>query len=241
MNQTHHVKTDLVIGLDVQNADQALECVGALSGFDCLFQVGPELFVNDGPGLLKELAHQNKRVFLDLKFLDSPRIVARAVQQAALLHAEMLTLNLGGGSGMIRAVKQALEEIPLLRPRLLGVGILPCFDDVKWAEISKAYSGHASDLGDAFEWFLNASFSWGLDGLVCSLPQLEQTRSLYPNLYTLVALSHLSQESFVASLQECRKFGADAVLLPFSLILAGYARTEVPAVLGTLGFTQSQV
>ncbi len=246
MDPTHHAITELVIGLDFQTVDRAIECVDRLEGFEVLYQVGLELFMNGGPELLRELAHRKKRVFLDLKFLDTPEVVTKAVQQAALLHVEVLSLHLGGGGAVIRTVRQSLEEIPLLRPRLLGVGILDSFDDVKWAEMTRAFTGHALKLSDSFETLLDSAFAWGLDGLVCSAMQLKMVRNLYPNLYTLVSSGAPARSLDMGSsqrllLSKARELGADAVLIPASSMLSAYSQLEVSQVLGGLGFSSAQV
>jgi len=243
---THHKTTDLVVGLDYQTIDRAMECVDSLNGYDVLYQVGLELFMHGGSDLLRELAHRKKRVFLDLKFMDSPEVAAKAVQLAALCHVEVLSLHLGGGSSMIRAVKQGLEDIPLFRPRLLGVGVLSFFDDVRWAEVTRAFTGHALKIADSFEMLLDCAFNWGLDGVTCSLTQLERVRNLYPNLYTLVTSNVSGHPATQGELQtlalsQARHFGADAILLPASFIAAACSRADVSGFLGGLGFSAAQV
>src|SRR5690348_9916928 len=97
-----------------------------------------------GPDFVRELIHRKNRVFLDLKLHDIPHTVARAAKQAALLHAEMMTVHLSGGSAMMRAVLEEFADIPFLRPKLLGVSVLTSFDDVRWAEVTKGLTGHAA-------------------------------------------------------------------------------------------------
>jgi orotidine-5'-phosphate decarboxylase len=246
MEPTHHATTELVMGLDFQTVDRALDLVDRLPGVEVIYQVGLDLFMNGGPELLRELAHRKKRVFLDLKFLDSPTSVVKAVQQAALYHVEALSLQLAGGSGMIRAVKQSLEEIPLLRPRLLGVGVLESFTDVGWAEVTRALSGHALNLSDSFESLLNCAFVWGFDGVVCQPTELERVRNLYPNLYTLVSLGCYKKsiefiEFQTTSFVRARELGADAVLISGSSVLECRPKKDLPEVLSGLGVWHHQV
>jgi len=243
----HHATTDLVVGLDFQTVDRAMDLVNSLHGLEVIYQVGLELFMSGGPELLRELAHQKKRVFLDLKFLDSPLTVAKAVRQAALYHVEVLSLHLAGGSSMIRVVKQSLEEIPLLRPRLLGVGILDSFSDLGWAEVTRAFSGHALNLSDSFETLLGCTFEWGFDGIVCLSRDLELVRSFYPNLYTLVSWGGYSRKSTQVienqgfSFSKARELGADAVLVTASSILESHPKDELVEVFGGYGFSSIQV
>src|SRR3954468_14701094 len=116
----NHVQatTDLIVALDFQRSDRALELVDPLRGYSVIYKVGSELFLSGGPDLVRELVHRKKRVFLDLKFHDIPNTVAKAARQAALMHVEMFTLHLSGGSAMVRAVADELAEIDQLRPKI---------------------------------------------------------------------------------------------------------------------------
>ena len=46
---------------------------------------------------------------------------------------------------MLREVAAELAEIPLLRPKILGVSVLTSFDDVRWAEVTKAFGTRTCD------------------------------------------------------------------------------------------------
>ncbi len=236
MESTHHKTTDLVIGLDFQTVDRALDFVEKVHEPEVSYQVGIELFLNGGPELLRELAHRKQRVLLDLKLLDTPSQVAKAVQQAALYHVDALSLQLMGGGAMFRAVRLALEEISSLRPRLLGVGALGSFDDVRWAEVTRALTGHAVRVADSFGSLLDCAFAWGLDGVFCRATELERVRNTYPNLYTLVSMDFSQCDSF---LELVRSLRADAVLLSASSLLRGHPMSELAGVFRGYGFSLS--
>src|SRR5271154_1661567 len=123
----HTHRTELIVALDFSRPDRAMELVGVLKGMPLIFKVGLELFLAGGPELVRELVHRKNRVFLDLKFHDIPNTVAKAVRQAALMHVEMFTLHLAGGSAMVRAAVQELADIPTLKPKVLGVSVLTSF------------------------------------------------------------------------------------------------------------------
>src|SRR5476651_420226 len=112
-----HHSTELIVALDFPKADRALALVDQLGDLPVIYKVGFELFMGGGPEVVRELVHRKARVFLDLKFHDIPNTVARAARQAALLHVDMFTLHLAGGSAMVRAVADELKDIPTLKPR----------------------------------------------------------------------------------------------------------------------------
>ena len=178
--------TDLIVALDFPKADKAFDVIDKLDGLPLIYKVGFELFMHDGPTFIRELVHRKCRVFLDLKFHDIPNTVARAARQAAALHVEMFSLHLSGGSQMLKAVKDELEEIPLLRPKILGVSVLTSFDDVRWAEVTKSLTGHAVDAHDSAIGLMEHAPAWGADGVICSAMELESLRERFPSIYTVV-------------------------------------------------------
>lgn len=178
--------TDLIIALDYPRVDRALELVNELKGLPVIYKVGFELFMAGGPEVVRELVHGKNRVFLDLKFHDIPNTVARAARQAALLHVEMFSVHLTGGSQMVRAIAQELADIPALKPKVLGVSVLTSFDDVRWAEVTKSLTGHAVDVADSVTSLVSHSTSWGADGIICSALDLPRIREDFPTVYTVV-------------------------------------------------------
>ncbi|MBC7692270.1 MAG: orotidine-5'-phosphate decarboxylase [Methylotenera sp.] len=222
MNRTH--QTDLIVALDFPRADKALEIVEKFSDLPVIFKVGFELFMAAGPEFVRELVHRKCRVFLDLKFHDIPNTVAKAALQASLMHVEMFTVHLSGGSAMIKAAATALAEIPALRPKMLGVSVLTSFDDVCWSQVTKAITGHASDVADSVAGLVEHATAWGVDGVVCSALELGFIREQFPNLYTIVP--GIRPEGFEASDQARVMTPAEAAALGASAIVVGRPITE---------------
>lgn len=220
----NHQQSELIVALDFPRADRAMELVDQLQGLPVIYKVGFELFLAGGPDIVRELVHRKQRVFLDLKFHDIPNTVARAARQAAFLKVDMFTLHLSGGSAMVKAVAQELEAIPELKPKVLGVSVLTSFDDVRWAEVTKAITGHAVDVSDSVDGLLEHAPSWGADGLVCSALELESIRAQYPGLYTVVP--GIRPAGFAANDQARIMTPAEACLAGASAIVVGRPITE---------------
>jgi orotidine-5'-phosphate decarboxylase len=178
--------TDLIVALDYARADSAMGLVEKLKGLPVIYKVGFELFLGGGPEIVRELVHRKNRVFLDLKFHDIPNTVAHAVRQVALLHVDMFTLHLAGGSQMVKAVAHELAEIELLKPKILGVSVLTSFDDVRWAEVTKCLTGHVATIDDSVIGLVEHAAFWGADGVVCSAMELPIIRQRHPSIYTVV-------------------------------------------------------
>ena len=187
----HSHSLDLIIALEGHRAESSLKFVEALEGLPFGYQVGLELFMNGGVDLVRELVHRKLKVFLDFRVYDRPEVVSRLVRQAAILHVDMMSFHLAGGSAMFRAIHDEFVEIPELRPRVFGIGALETFDDVRWAEVTRAMTGHVSDRVDSLLGFLDQGLSKWVDGLVCTLQEVQRVQECYPFLYTVVSGSHL--------------------------------------------------
>ena len=238
MNTTHR-STELIVALDFPKSDRALHLVEALSGLPVIYKVGFELFMGNGPEVVRELVHRKCRVFLDLKFHDIPNTVARAARQAALLHVEMFSLHLAGGSSMVKAVAQELADIPSLRPKVLGVSVLTSFDDVRWAEVTKSMTGHAVDVTDSVTGLLTHASAWGADGVICSAHELEAIREQAPSIYTVVPGIRpegwsSNDQARVVTPAQARALGADAIVMGRPITESQSPRQVVESVLKDL-------
>jgi orotidine-5'-phosphate decarboxylase len=213
--------TELIVALDFARADRALQLVEELRDLPLIYKVGSELFLHAGPDFVRELVHRKLRVFLDLKFHDIPNTVVSAARQAAALQVEMFTLHLSGGSAMVRAVREELDQIPELRPRIIGVSVLTSFDDMRWAEVTRAMTNHAVAAGDSVAGLISAGSAWGIDGLVCSAHELVRVKELAPSLYTVVpgirprngSTVSGDDQSRVMTPQEAAKAGARSIVV----------------------------
>ena len=66
-------KADLIVALDVPNAEAMEAKLQEMPDFIEWYKVGLELFCAEGPAVLEPLKKRNKRIFLDLKLHDIPR------------------------------------------------------------------------------------------------------------------------------------------------------------------------
>ena len=129
----------LIVALDVSSAIEAQKLVTRIGDVAGIYKVGLQLFIAEGPGIVRDLVSSGRRVFLDLKLHDIPTTVALAVKSAADLHVDMLTLHASGGSAMLRAATEAAAG----RMNLLAVTVLTSLNDEDMEEIGVA--GHLSD------------------------------------------------------------------------------------------------
>ena len=227
------------MALDVPRPEKAWALVESLTGLPVIYKVGLELFLSGGPEFVRELVHRRNRVFLDLKFHDIPHTVLKAVRQATALQVEMFTLHLVGGSQMLRGVREELDQLPELRPLILGVSVLTSFDDVRWAEVTRAMTGHAVEVSSSVEGLVTEAGSWGADGVVCSALELPLVRRVNPHLYTVVpgirpAGAAAGDQARVMTPSEARDAGASAIVVGRPILEASSPREMTESILKDL-------
>jgi len=105
----------IILALDVDTAEEALGWARRLRNRVGTCKVGLQLFLRDGPKILRGLNEAGMPVFLDLKFHDIPNTVAQAVKSVAGWKPRFLTLHACGGREMMEAARdQAPKETCLL-------------------------------------------------------------------------------------------------------------------------------
>src|ERR1700737_1007421 len=110
----------IIIALDVASKKDALQLVEQLRDQISFFKIGLQLYTATGPEVVREIAATGAKVFLDLKLHDIPNTVAKAIESAANVGVQMVTIHLSGGLEMIRAATAARAN----NMSILGVTVL---------------------------------------------------------------------------------------------------------------------
>ena len=100
----------LALALDVPDRDAAMALVERFGADFGVMKVGLELFIAEGPALVRDIVSAGSRVFLDLKLHDIPNTVEHAARRAGALGVWLLTLHTQGGLDMVTAGVRGLRE-----------------------------------------------------------------------------------------------------------------------------------
>jgi len=172
------MKDRIIVALDTDSPDEALEVVSSLRGEVGLYKVGMELFPRGGPDIVGRIREAGADVFLDLKFHDIPNTVAGAVKSAVALGVRFATVHASGGKAMLAAAARAAEGT---RTTLLAVTVLTSLDSGDLAEIG--FSGTPAESVLRLAGLASAE---GIGGIVCSAQEVSAVRERVGNSVVLV-------------------------------------------------------
>jgi orotidine-5'-phosphate decarboxylase len=170
----------VIVALDFDNQQAALSLADQLDPSQCRLKVGKELFTAAGPALVKALVARDFDIFLDLKFHDIPNTVAKAVKASADLGVWMANVHASGGSRMMSAAKQALDEQGS-EMQLIAVTVLTSMDDTDLLEtgVQRSPSEQVMHLAKLTQ-------KSGLQGVVCSAQEASALKSALGPAFKLI-------------------------------------------------------
>lgn len=167
-------RAQLVIALDLADSTKAIALAKDLSGITPWLKVGLRLFISSGPTLVRELASLGFKIFLDLKFYDIPNTVAAAVEEAAKLGVNMLTVHSQGGEKMCREALKAAGNFKN-PPLIAAVTALTSFASGEMPGIEKEPSSFAEELA-------SLAASWKIPAIVCSPLEAANIKKQFPTM-----------------------------------------------------------
>ncbi len=174
------IRNPIVVALDVDTPEQALSLVERLRGTVGMFKVGKQLFTAAGPDIVRRIIGMGEQVFLDLKFHDIPNTVAKAGIEAARLGVSIFNIHAMGGSKMMRAtvdaVNETVEREGIARPLILGVTVLTSHTQESLSEV-----GIERKLEDEVVALAQLCEKSGINGVVASPQEIVPIRKAVDN------------------------------------------------------------
>jgi orotidine-5'-phosphate decarboxylase len=196
-----------------------------------MLKVGLELFVAEGPPVVRAAAALGRPVFLDLKLHDIPNTVEGAARSAAASGASLLTVHASGGTEMVRAaVRGAGPGV-----RVLAVTVLTSLDSAALESV-----GLRGPPEDAVVRLAKLAVSAGAGGIVCSPHEVAAVRAAVGRGPLLVipgvrpAGAAKGDQARVATPAEAVRAGADVLVIGRPLREGGDPAAAARAIAGTL-------
>lgn len=210
----------LIVALDVDNADRALELCEALRDSVGMFKIGMQLFTAAGPDVVRKIVSRGGRVFLDLKFHDIPNTVAMAGVEATRLGVSIFNVHASGGSEMMKRTAEAVTETAqrenLTRPKVIGVTVLTSVDQQTLLEV-----GIAEDPKSVVSRLASLAKESGLDGVVASGQEIKPIRAAVSAADFLIITPGIRSASAASDDQRRTMSAADAVRAGADYLVVG--------------------
>jgi len=209
--------------------------LGRLAGLPLGVKVGLELFVTEGPELVRRVRGEGFPVFLDLKFHDIPFTVAGAVGAACALRPELLNVHASGGPGMMAAAARAAADAGGAT-RLLAVTILTSLSADDLGRL-----GIAGSPEEAVARLALMAREAGMHGVVCSPEEIAAVRRVAGTDFLVVtpgvrpAGAPLGDQKRVATPAEAMRLGASSLVVGRPVTAAPDPRAAAEAVLEEMG------
>ena len=157
-------KDFIIFPLDLPDHDQAMRYVGLLKEHVGLFKVGLELFISQGPGILKAIREAGGAgIFLDLKLHDIPATVQRAFMAASKHGPEFVTVHCDEGGDTL---KNVAENNPG-GTRILAITVLTSLNQKNLFQLGYRKE-YAEDLSRLVLLKARTAKEAGCHGVVCS-------------------------------------------------------------------------
>jgi orotidine-5'-phosphate decarboxylase len=165
----------LIVALDLPSVALAEAMIARLGEAVSFYKIGYQLAYAGGLPLVRQLADQGKKVFVDLKLHDIGNTVARGVESVAGLGATFLTVH-----AYPQTMKAAVEARGSSL-KILAVTVLTSYDD---GDLHAA--GYRLSVSDLVEARAQQAQVLGVDGLVSSPQEAAALRKIVGHQMSLV-------------------------------------------------------
>jgi orotidine-5'-phosphate decarboxylase len=225
-----NARDKLIVALDVDSADQALDLFETLREEVGMFKVGSQLFTAAGPDIVRRIVAGDGRVFLDLKFHDIPNTVKAAGIEAARLGVSILNVHASGGLEMMTRVAEGVAEAAdreaLPKPKVIAVTLLTSLDQRNLEQI-----GINGDPGSVVTRLARLAAECGLDGVVASPQEIGPIRQAVSDTNFLIVTPGIRSSNNPADDQRRTMTAAEAIRGGADYLVVGrpILRSENPA------------
>lgn len=217
---TVNAKDKLIVALDVDSAERALELVDLLRDSVGMFKVGMQLFTAVGPDVVRCIIAKGGRIFLDLKFHDIPNTVSLAAVEATRLGVSLFNIHAVGGIEMMKrtanAVAEAASREGLAKPNVLAVTLLTSLDTNSLAQV-----GINAESSSLVSTLARLAADCGLDGVVASAQEIEMIRKDVSRPDFLIVTPGIRSADNVSDDQRRTMTAADAIRAGADYLVVG--------------------
>jgi orotidine-5'-phosphate decarboxylase len=233
----------LLVALDVETGERAMQLVTILRGLAGGFKIGNRLFTSEGPALVRRIVDAGSRVFLDLKYHDIPNTVEQAVEAAvATTGAWMINVHASGGTAMMQAAASAARDTSAKlgrpAPLMIAVTVLTSMDQTALGAV-----GVERPVLDQVIALARLAQQAGMQGVVASAQETPEIRKacgpdfqiVTPGIRGASAGSDRNDQSRTMGPAEAIRAGANYIVVGRPIIAAQDPRAAAEAIVKEMG------
>jgi len=209
-------KDYIIFPLDVPSREEAIKYVSLLKDDIGLFKVGLELFIGEGPAILKTIREiTSAGIFLDLKLHDIPETMRRAFLTAAQYKPEFVTVHCDQGEA-------TLKEVARNNPgntKILAVTLLTSLNNRNLAALGYQ-DQYVTDLSALVLLRARIAREAGCQGVVCSGREVAKIKNelsdliaVTPGIRPAWSVVGADDQKRVVTPSEAVKNGADYIVV----------------------------
>ena len=161
------MNTKPIIALDFPGEERVLQFLSRFN--EKLFvKIGMELYMQEGPDIVRKVKEQGHDIFLDLKLHDIPNTVKSAMKGLARLGVDLVNVHAAGGRAMMEGALEGLEagtEAGKQRAALIAVTQLTSTTEQQMQQEQKI----SLSLNESVLHYAQLTKQAGLNGVVCSV------------------------------------------------------------------------
>lgn len=162
----------IIVALDTDNRQDALEITEKIAPVIRYVKVGMELYYSVGPSIIADLHQLGVQVFVDLKIHDIPNTAMGAAKSLTKHGVWMWNVHITGGLAMMRKAKESALQISsslgIPMPLIIGVTQLTSTNQ----EMLEQQIGIKENIKDTVVRFATLAKEAGLDGVVASAQEV---------------------------------------------------------------------
>ncbi len=210
-------KDYIIFPLDLPTYNEAMSYVERLTDHVGLFKVGLELFISQGPDIIKSIQDTGTAgIFLDLKLHDIPATVKRAFLAASRHGPEFVTVHCDEGGEILRTVAKNNPG----NTKILAITVLTSLDQKKLKQLGYAEK-FVQDLSSLVLLKARMAREAGCHGIVCSGLEVGAIRrelgpeliAVTPGIRPAWSLVDQDDQKRVVTPADAIKNGADYVVI----------------------------
>ena len=228
-NSKLRAKDRLIVALDYDNLNDAINIVEDLGNSVEIYKVGLEIFLNTNGNIIDYLKLKKKKIFLDLKFHDITNTVKKACEYAIDKDIFMFNVHVANGTKTMSAI----SEIALKKKSnsiILGVTVLTSLDI---NDINEIYDSSYNNVNAIVNNMAGLVKKSGLTGIVCSAQEAKSIKEKHGADFITVcpgvrpSFSSTDDQVRVMTPYEAIKNGADYLVIGRPITSHSDPRTAV--------------